>query len=700
MVDTIHSQLAQLLQSRAPRDELEDEEALALARKQLGSHSNTYGVWVHYPWRNTWVHLLAPDDFHELRTSRNDHKITRPEQAKLRTLKIGVAGLSVGSSSALTLAQEGIGGELRLADFDRVELSNLNRVRATVLDLGLEKTVVTSRAIAELDPFLRVTIERGGINEDNLGHFLDGLDLLVEECDDLAMKIRLREAARARGIPVIMETSDRGMLDIERFDLEPDRPLLHGLIGDLSSESLRGLTTYEKVPTVLQIIGAKTLSERMGASMVDIDTTLTTWPQLASAVALGGALNAEAARRIALGSHTRSGRFYADFEDVFARDGRVDVPPGYPTIHHPLAPTVAPLTPRLAPEISDAEVEELVAFACLAPSGGNVQPWQFMWDGQCLRVGVHPERGRNLLDYRRLASHLAVGAALEYLQVAADAAGWRLDEQLAEDPAEGVSVVFHPHEASADSLARRTRFATRATDRRKVPSTTISPEARAELAEAAGPSVDLVWCEALSEAAEVLAEGDRFRFFHSTLHAEMFDELRWSDEELARRRDGLDLAALHMNPTEIAGLRLLGRRDIIEAMKNLDVGQGLGKGTRDAVAASAAVLLVRSQGGHERDYLEGGRATARLWAEASSHGLGMHPMTALPYMLARLRGGGEGFGPEERVHLERLRASYEALFGGGHDLMLFRVFRAEGAPEVRSPRLALDSVFHRRSSAA
>jgi hypothetical protein len=40
--------------------------------------------------------------------------------------------------------------------------------------------------------------------------------------------------------------------------------------------------------------------------------TLSSWPQLASGVALGGALTAEAARRILLGTHCESGRFYVD----------------------------------------------------------------------------------------------------------------------------------------------------------------------------------------------------------------------------------------------------------------------------------------------------------------------------------------------------------------------------------------------------
>ena len=166
-----------------------------------------------------------------LRLDRNRNKLTRAEQARERTLRIGVVGLSAGHSIAHVLAMEGLAGEIRLADFDTLELSNLNRIPASVLDLGVNKAVVAARRIAEIDPYLRVVVEPEGVTRENLGAFLDGLDVVIEECDSLDMKFLVREAARDRRIPVIMETSDRGVLDVERFDLEPDRPIFHGLLG-------------------------------------------------------------------------------------------------------------------------------------------------------------------------------------------------------------------------------------------------------------------------------------------------------------------------------------------------------------------------------------------------------------------------------------------------------------------------------------
>ena len=56
------------------------------------------------------------------------------------------------------------------------------------------------------------------------------------------MKFAVREHARARRLPVLMATSDRGMFDIERFDLEPDRPLFHGLAGEMTSGDLDALS--------------------------------------------------------------------------------------------------------------------------------------------------------------------------------------------------------------------------------------------------------------------------------------------------------------------------------------------------------------------------------------------------------------------------------------------------------------------------
>lgn len=322
VIDQIDSQLRELIKIRNPKAVLSESEYLEQRTAMLnGGSAQDYGCWVYYPWNKKLVHLLNEDEFIELRTSRNLYKITPEERNILLNKKIAVIGLSVGQMIALTLVMERTCSEIRLADFDVIELSNMNRIRTSVTNIGVSKAVVAAREIAEMDPFMKVSIFTEGITENNIDDFLtkDGkVDVLVEECDGLDVKILSRIKARSLGIPVVMETNDRGMIDIERFDLEPTRPLLHGLIpenmGDLNA--LRNLSNQEKVPLLGAMVDIENISDRMRLSLGEMGKTISTWPQLASSVVLGGAMVTDVCRRILLNQFTVSGRYYVDFNEL------------------------------------------------------------------------------------------------------------------------------------------------------------------------------------------------------------------------------------------------------------------------------------------------------------------------------------------------------------------------------------------------
>src|SRR5581483_6546875 len=127
--DAIEAQLRDLVRTRHPARRLTPAEQQDLVTAELGGRAlHQYGVWVHYPWSRRLVHLLDEPEFIEVRTNRNCYKITPAEQRQLSTKRVGVVGLSVGQSVSLSLALERSFGELRLADFDTLDLSNLNRL--------------------------------------------------------------------------------------------------------------------------------------------------------------------------------------------------------------------------------------------------------------------------------------------------------------------------------------------------------------------------------------------------------------------------------------------------------------------------------------------------------------------------------------------------------------------------------------------
>lgn len=324
ILDTLQRQLAELVAIRNPTRRFSDEEIKNEINQILGEKGfHEYGVWVYYSWSNRLIHLVDEADFYELRTSRNQYKITREEQDQLKSKKIGVVGLSVGNAIAVTMAMERISGEIRLADFDTLDLTNLNRIRSGIHQIGQNKAIITAREISEIDPFLEVKVFTDGLTTENIDEFLtEGgkLDLVADECDSLEIKLLLRKKAKAFGIPVIMETSDRGMLDIERFDLEPERPVFHGRLSVFGPIPEGPIPPELRMQILMSVVDYSKVSVRMRESYGEIGKSITTWPQLASSVILGGGSTTDLARRILLGQHTHSGRIYVDTEALFHPD--------------------------------------------------------------------------------------------------------------------------------------------------------------------------------------------------------------------------------------------------------------------------------------------------------------------------------------------------------------------------------------------
>ena len=90
---------------------------------------------------------------------------------------------------------------------------------------------------------------------------------------------------------------------------------MHGLMPGVRSDSRAALSSGEKFKHILKFVGVETISPRLGASLLEIERTIATWPQLASDVVLGGATVAVALRKLALGQPLPSGRCAIDLQE-------------------------------------------------------------------------------------------------------------------------------------------------------------------------------------------------------------------------------------------------------------------------------------------------------------------------------------------------------------------------------------------------
>jgi molybdopterin/thiamine biosynthesis adenylyltransferase len=710
--DEIGAQLEDLVAARACRSLTADDSAELSESLVNKAARYDYGRWIHYPWNGCLVHLLPPPEFRELRLNRNRHKITSLEQERLARSTVAVVGLSAGNVISRTLCLEGICERFKLADFDALALSNLNRLEAGVHELGLQKTVILARRLYEINPYLEISLQHSGLLPEGLDHFLSGSpkpDIVIDECDDLQMKLLLRERARSFRLPVLMATSDRGMIDIERFDLEPERPILHGLVGNVSGANASSLTKEERLSLVLSIVGAEEVSTRAASSMLEINQTVSTWPQLASDVVLGGAAIATAVRRLLLGQPLPSGRRFVDVEATLDGHNRAGSEGQADVRSEPIKQSHAPETHAAPERCFDERLSPLIRFiiehGCLAPSGGNCQPWRFYTDDTSVWIVHDRKRSKNLMDVGHRASYLALGAAIENMCIAAASRSCVTHVEpfpLQTNKTVVARLSFSPaDQRTVDDDARWLDLVRRrVTNRKRGAPLELTGQQAAELSDAAasyGVRVQFATGrDELAQIGRIVGECDRLRFLCPPLHAELITELRWTTADAERTSDGLALETLELTSGDSAILRLLARPEVASTLRELGGGAALAEPSAKAIAGSSAVGLLAVDGSTPAAAVRGGRAFERLWLRATALDLGLQPLGGVTGMMAMLTTDAPSvLSTQEQSTLRAQEIALCRFFPelqGATMLMLFRLSKVP-PPSARSRRLPLRRVL-------
>ena len=118
-----------------------------------------------------------------------------------RVLIVGLGGL--GSPVAMYLAASGV-GNLVLVDYDRVDLTNLQRqiVHATER-VGQDKTSSAAHGLAALNPGVRVTTINQKLEGAALEEQVQQVDAVVDTTDNFASRFAINAACMRAGKPLV-----------------------------------------------------------------------------------------------------------------------------------------------------------------------------------------------------------------------------------------------------------------------------------------------------------------------------------------------------------------------------------------------------------------------------------------------------------------------------------------------------------------
>ena len=125
-------------------------------------------------------------------------------QLRLKNSKVLIVGLGgLGSPVALYLAAAGV-GELYLADFDRLDLSNLQRqIVHDSTALGALKVQSAQARLQALNPQIAVHTVSDKLDQDNLPALLQSVDLVLDCTDNFTIRGQLNAACFAAGTVLI-----------------------------------------------------------------------------------------------------------------------------------------------------------------------------------------------------------------------------------------------------------------------------------------------------------------------------------------------------------------------------------------------------------------------------------------------------------------------------------------------------------------
>jgi hypothetical protein len=302
-----------------------------LEQESVSGEAQTKGDWIYFPWSGVLTHMIAEKKYYALRTNRNKNVIREEEQEKLKNSCIGIVGLSVGSNVASALAYCGIGNTFKLAEFDTLETTNLNRIRGRVDQIGMRKIDVTAAQVFEVDPYSTIIPFTEGIDKKTLDIFVTSSPkprVIFEIIDSFEMKVHLRSLARLHKIPVIMVTNlgDRVLLDVERYDTEEHVEFFNGRAGNVPADMLErpDITTADKHRYAVELAGVEHIPQRALDSVKEIGKTLVGRPQLASTVTIAAGFSAYLTKKIILDPSFSGGSWLINFDGIFTQEQKIE----------------------------------------------------------------------------------------------------------------------------------------------------------------------------------------------------------------------------------------------------------------------------------------------------------------------------------------------------------------------------------------
>lgn len=343
---------------------------------------------------------------------------------------------------------------------------------------------------------------------------------------------------------------------------------------------------------------------------------------------------------------------------------------------------------------------ELLRYACRAPSGDNVQPWRFTWDGVRLSIYNVPGVHNPYLDFEERGSYIAHGALLENLRISAPHYGYNMEFELFPDTkhTELVAICsFSRCAKNEDELFFAIKE--RVTNRRpyKIRELTESEESTLYKTVANVSGTELYIAKNRKSIQKIAASAsgvEKIILEDERMAEHLFSKIVWTDKEDREKKSGFFIKTMEFNFVQRFVFRLASKPKIMYFLRKIGLPSFIAKQDAVLYSSNAGMGGIVISDESAESFIFAGQALERIWLTLTNMQLAFQPLIGMTFVAYKTE---TGRGDLKDAHAKQIEEDFknakESLgVTSGILAMLFRFGDAE-KPSVRTRRRDPDITF-------
>lgn len=198
------------------------------------------------------IKLIGEENFNKIQTKK--------------ILLIGVGG--VGSFALESLVRNGF-NNITVVDFDKVDITNLNRQLITnSTNIGKSKVIEAILRAKEINPSISIDGVEKRLTTDNISQILDmNYDYIIDACDDINIKFTLMEKSLKYDYKLIscmgtakkLDPTKLSITTLDKTNNDPLARLLRKKVRDAKINKKLYVVSSDEVPVNIDVLGTACL---------------------------------------------------------------------------------------------------------------------------------------------------------------------------------------------------------------------------------------------------------------------------------------------------------------------------------------------------------------------------------------------------------------------------------------------------------